>query len=84
MSIQVADLLEHTSCRVHLLRDLVSAVHADSLLLTDSGLCGLSMALADIAGAIETAREGVSALSGKTVPAPGKNPPGTHQFHLVK
>ena len=61
MSVQVADLLEHTSCRVHLLRDLVSGVHADSLLLSESGLCGLSMALCEIAGAIETALEMVAA-----------------------
>jgi hypothetical protein len=63
MIIQVADLLEHTACRVHLLRDLIAAVHADSLLLSESGLCGLSMALADIAGAIETACEKLAALS---------------------
>jgi hypothetical protein len=63
MSIPVVDLLEDTSCRVHLLRDLISAVHADSLLLTESGLCGLSMALGDISSAIESAREMVSVLS---------------------
>jgi hypothetical protein len=62
MSIQVVDLLEHTSCRVHLLRDLVSAVNPDSLLLSERGLCGLSMALGDIAGAIETALEQVLAI----------------------
>lgn len=61
----IADLLEDTSCRVHLLRDLVSAVQADSLLLSDSGLCGLSMALMDIAGAIETARSQIT-----TCPSP--------------